>query len=663
MNKPYYSRGFTLIEVMLALLILALGILGISKLQGTLVKNSSDANQRAVAVSLAQKKIDDLRSYAQFAMDGTSDWACPGTPLAAASLAYADIADNTGGAPLCDSELVPNTDILIGNTNYQLTWDVTPYEFVANVPTALADGLSSDSSVDFKNVAITVSWLDIDTGNNASVALSTIVDAYNPALTALSGSTSAGGDPIYPSYTPELAPDVIDVEVDTGDGTKRQTSKPLPDVVSQGANDNRIVTFEVVSFKNHPLFAGEFTQTRREEFTTVDCKCTLSASSGSAYPPAHAIWDDTNKERLDTVGDLISKPTAAETNNANGADEVCTICCRDHHDDDQSTVKYVPGTVSGNHTHYKADGTVAAAGDEYVESCRLKLVDGVLRVFQDWNLIDYTVMNRDDLGDGDPLQIQYASYAVQTIKDVIDSTTLAVKPPLRTPVSTAISSIEQLQGRGIYLDSVYDLTGSESSEYTTYVSDSSNTDRLEKVPCAEVNLTLLADWSSADPSKVTVRNDSIATISDPANDYYGTYTRGEITAVAAAASPGVDVTSSIHPGNEGITNILVNPSPPTSASDAVAIIVSGTATNVTITGTADITAPNGSKVTMNTASCSFDDNSDGPFTCSIPKGDDISISITVTKNGGPSACSVTSITNRNNVQNDTNVGTVSITCS
>jgi type IV pilus modification protein PilV len=112
-------KGFTLIEVMLALLILALGILGISKLQGTLVKNSSDANQRAVAIALAQKKIDDLRSYAEISLDGTTDWACPsGTPLSAASIAYADINQDRGGAPGCATDLIVNSDILIGNTNY-----------------------------------------------------------------------------------------------------------------------------------------------------------------------------------------------------------------------------------------------------------------------------------------------------------------------------------------------------------------------------------------------------------------------------------------------------------------------------------------------------------------------------------------------------------------
>ena len=60
MKRITKSHGFSLIEVMIALLVLAVGILGISKLQGTLIRNTSDANQRTVAVSVAQQKIDDL---------------------------------------------------------------------------------------------------------------------------------------------------------------------------------------------------------------------------------------------------------------------------------------------------------------------------------------------------------------------------------------------------------------------------------------------------------------------------------------------------------------------------------------------------------------------------------------------------------------------------
>lgn len=673
MKINYHNKGFTLIEVMLALLILAIGILGISKLQGMLIKNSTDANQRAVAISLAQKKIDDLRSFAELDMTGASDWACPAIPgLSADSLAYADIADNTGGAPLCDPDLLANTDILIGNTNYQLSWDVTPYEFVANVATAMSNASAASPTVDFKNVEITVSWLDITTDNIVSVSLSTMIDAYSPALTALSGTTNAGGDPIFASYTPELAPDVIDVEVNTGDGTKRQTSKPLPDAVSQGQDANTIVTFEVITYKENPIDPTTFTQTRREEFTTVDCKCTLSASNGTAYPPAHAVWDDTEKERFDYVASPISKPTATQTNNVNAVDEVCTTCCRDHHDDDASPVKYVAGTTSGNHVHYDENNDPVSPGEEYIESCRMKLVDGVLRVYQDWNLIDFTVLRRSQLTDGSPLQSLYASYAAQTVLDEIESTNEAVKPPSRTPITLAVGTLEQMESRGIYFDKVYDLSGSESAEYATYVTDDANEDRLEKVPFSEVNLSLLSNWVSAAPIMVTVSDEEVATISDPVNDYYGSYSRGLLETLAAAPSPGVDITSSINPGNEGITQMLVDPSPPVSLSDTVAVIVDGVAASpISISGSIDGSGlPGGTN--FNITGCSVAQGGGGKnFACTKSSGSDVNIIVTASYNvtTGTGQNKVTTTYNcvgtfsQENVQSNISGISISLTCS
>jgi hypothetical protein len=159
------------------------------------------------------------------------------------------------------------------------------------------------------------------------------------------------------------------------------------------------------------------------------------------------------------------------------------------------------------------------------------------------------------------------------------------------------------------------------------VGDSSNTDRLEKIPFAEVNLTLLSNWTSLEPAKVSVTNEAIATVSDPANDYYGTYSRGETTSLAAAASPGVDITGTIQPNNDGITNKVVNPSPPTSASDTVAVIVSGVAPSpISVSG--EISAPTlPNKTTFTLTGCGTPNNK-AEFSCTIASGDDLNIVVT-----------------------------------
>jgi hypothetical protein len=194
-----------------------------------------------------------------------------------------------------------------------------------------------------------------------------------------------------------------------------------------------------------------------------------------------------------------------------------------------------------------------------------------------------------------------------------------------------LSTEGQLQSRGIYIDEVYDLAGALSSDYSTYVGDSTNVDRLEKVPFAEVNLTLLSLWSSADTSKVTVSNEDIEEISDPDNNYYGTYSRGKLDAVAASPSPGTQVTSAMHPNNQGITNMVVNPSPPASLSDNVSVIVEASATpTVTVSGSLSSSGlPGGTKFTV--SGCSDTVNSQGDFSCTIASGDDVNIIVTAYK--------------------------------
>ncbi len=659
MKMTNKNRGFTLIEVMVALLVLALGILGISKLQGTLIRNSSDANQRSVAMTLAQKKVDDLKSFVHLDDDIDNDPATtetwdPTDPLDEQSYAFID--DNAGGT-------IASGNITIGNYNYTLTWDMDHWYYASVGSTAVSTSAATiDAKSQFKKVAVTVAWND-QTGTPQSVVLETVIDAYAPDLTALSDNSHDGGDLPRARYTPELAPDVIDITVDTGDGVKRQTSKPLPDAVSTGSNSNILVSFEVISYHQD---GSEFIRDRQEEFVTVDCHCNLSAANAVAFPPGHVLWNETDNDRHDFVDFPISKASGSETNNANAVDEICDTCCRDHHDDTASLVKYVDGTGTGDHPHYRASGALATTpGHEYIESCRFKRIDGVLRVFQDWDLKDLTTMNRNNLVDGDPLQAQYISYVEQLLKDEIEGTTLAVQPVLRTPVSSAVGTIQQLESRGVYIDKVYDTTGTLSSEYASYVVNSANADRLERVPFSEVNLTLLSQWNSASTADVSVRNDAIATVSDPVNDYYGTYSRGLITAHAAVVLPGVNITSSMEPSNDGITQLAVNPSPTTPVSDTVAVIVAATATNITVTGdisliSSDSSNINGVKPNLDTAECAFDQASAGPFTCSFPSGSNVSISISASKNNG---CSGVGTFSQNNVISDISTGVIVIDCT
>ena len=57
------QRGFTIIESLMALAVVAFGLLGIAGMQSLMTRSADVAKQRSEATRLAQQKIEALRAY------------------------------------------------------------------------------------------------------------------------------------------------------------------------------------------------------------------------------------------------------------------------------------------------------------------------------------------------------------------------------------------------------------------------------------------------------------------------------------------------------------------------------------------------------------------------------------------------------------------------
>lgn len=135
------AKGFTLLEVLVALVILAIGLLGLNMYQGHLVKSNALAKQRSEATMLAEQKIDQFRSYTL--MSGY-------TAIAAGS-------DSITGT----------------NAQYDRSWTVA----------TCANPVSASTRC--KAVVVNVGWTAIGGASNApeSISLNTDIVANNPART------------------------------------------------------------------------------------------------------------------------------------------------------------------------------------------------------------------------------------------------------------------------------------------------------------------------------------------------------------------------------------------------------------------------------------------------------------------------------------------------
>lgn len=86
------NRGFSLLEVLVAVLVLAIGLLGLAALQGLSVQGNHSANMRTQATFLAYEIVDAMRANRDVALKGDYNLALNATP-SAGTVAGDDLTD------------------------------------------------------------------------------------------------------------------------------------------------------------------------------------------------------------------------------------------------------------------------------------------------------------------------------------------------------------------------------------------------------------------------------------------------------------------------------------------------------------------------------------------------------------------------------------------
>lgn len=123
------AKGFTLIEALIALVILATGLIALAKFQGEVLQSSGQTKARSEALNYAEQKIEDLRGFAD-------------------ETAYSNMGNG--------SDTPAGT-----NAAFSRTWTVTP----------AAGG-------DYKTVTVDVTWTDRE--GNQFVQLTSFIAKVDP---------------------------------------------------------------------------------------------------------------------------------------------------------------------------------------------------------------------------------------------------------------------------------------------------------------------------------------------------------------------------------------------------------------------------------------------------------------------------------------------------
>ena len=173
------SRGVSLVEALIALAVMAFGMLGLVGLQSSMRTNADLAKQRAEATRIAQERIENMRSYGSLAEYGA---------------VVADVAEAAAAGPATT------------NTSYNITTQVTPDVLPTNRPP-------------LRTAVVTVEWTD-RANQRQSVSLATQVAGVAPALTG-GMSTDGYGTPARRVLGRNAG--ISQRATDQGDGTSRFT--------------------------------------------------------------------------------------------------------------------------------------------------------------------------------------------------------------------------------------------------------------------------------------------------------------------------------------------------------------------------------------------------------------------------------------------------------
>ncbi len=570
-------RGFSLIEVMIAVVVLSFGLLALAALQGRLARASADAKAQSVALTLAEEKFEGFRSFLN-------------------RNAYQQI----GNATSLANETLTRQG---ASATFTRTTRVTRYIVDPATNGFVSSGAltATPEQREYKLVEVSVSWSNAE--NQAQqVKLANIISSSSPEDSALTVRASAGtaAGPKVAIFSP-TGEGIIPIAI--GNNQAAASSNPQPELTRSG-------TTTLTQF-NVQTYLGQDSATpllqRRVDNAVINCSCQLGNASTAAAPAyAPTYWDGL---RYRSPREVIGKPVGTSVGNFRQSEafeeSLCTTCCRDHHEmpgaldaDGKRIIKFDPWRPTtdiagnGNHNHYPLQSEFTASplpspvgtGQQYHEVCRLVRVDGIFRVATDTRLENATMLrmtassaNSEPPFSPDAVRTysefvkKYIDYAWNGLSGVWTGSRLDANKNLAVPnllencagdpgdpcratalandssavngsamtISTMLDVAKQsrltiartstfaMAQRGLYIDYISD----EARDALACIGSSEprcayfrNKEVLEIIPFIAINLTKLSDWSAVPAKIVSVRNDGIANSG---------YVRGLVTGVGA----------------------------------------------------------------------------------------------------------------------------------
>lgn len=361
--------GFSLIEVLVAVVVLSFGLLALAALQGSLFKASAEAKAQTVALGLAAEKLEYFRGFRDMATYRSIDSGSDASSINVGGVAFTRAwtvtrcaYPNAGGNFNCG---VANTGVLSTNAT-------TGYV----------------QNNEFKRVLVNVTWTNAE-GAGQRVSLEEAVAALDPSDSAKLAKLSSGTIPRGPEvriFNPAMQQQGV-IPIAIGNGTDTAATNPKPLVNGASVIETR---FDVLTYNG--LSGNTAEQRARVETSVVGCSCDYGNPVAGAKRPT--FWDGTRytvPEDSSSIAGSGYASIAGPNTAASGQSALCRICCRDHHDPSSlptGAAKFDPRNANHPSGHYLLNASTGAlsalrTSGTYTEACRVIRVAGSFRVAAD----------------------------------------------------------------------------------------------------------------------------------------------------------------------------------------------------------------------------------------------------------------------------------------
>lgn len=565
-SAHHTGRGFSLIEVMIAVVVLSFGLLALAALQASLFRAGAEAKARSNATALAQSVVENAKTFAYLASPDPATYPVASTyaGLVTANLGTHEV----GGITYHTCRQVWRYQSTVGGSTFNGV-AATATEKTQS-PASVVGGAISMSGcttstgaagapvggvAEFKEVRVTVAWMGAD-AELKSVSLTDSIAAVAPA-----DAIQVVKQPVAASMGPQVwieppnkdNPQVVPIGI--GGDQHAASSNPKPEQFVQDVSAATL--FSVQTFTGN-TGGAEVRLNRKLDVAAVSCVCeqgTGTAFQSSANVPAYqpTVWNGKQLAYMEPlaapVGTKIGRPLVS--NSSPEIEALCTVCCRDHHESTNRSPRPDPyraltaGETGGaEHWGYRMQGNsyqvgqgLFPAGTEtsglYVDACQLIRVNGLMRMAVDaqQNQLMVTPLADNLLGYRDASFItKYSGFVSGLIDGGIASLPSGYPGPLaRFPQATqthleayadlinpdtitlANGDVKKLVAFGLYIDylSPDTLKAYACAKAKSNAGDCAglgDRNSLEVLPFYAVNVANLGSWNSTRAGVASVEN-------------------------------------------------------------------------------------------------------------------------------------------------------------